>query len=285
MFFPAGIGAINFGSDYKRYHKLSLSVLREFGFGTNRLMETRILQEFQAMDDFIRTKNGVEFYPSEIVGLATYNVMRNILLGKRGDYENGLDEILKNFILFFENATVAIDVAPGLLKRIPYFGRKVELCVKGMTRICEILEQDIEKLKENGGAECFVSSYLARVGPDYDREQLIYTVRDLISGGFETTTTTLLWLLVLLANNPSTIKRLQKDIDDVIPRHRLPSLDDQPKLPFFEATILETMRLRTILPLSVPRLTLSDSEVCGYFIPANTKVSLLTQFHYIGDTT
>jgi len=247
-------------------------------------METRISEEFQAMDDFIRTKNGVEFDPSEIAGLATYNVIKSIVLGKREDYDNGPDEILENFILFIRNATVVIDMAPGVLKRIPFFGRKVEFCIKSVSRMCEILEEDIEQLRENGGVECFVTSYLARAGPDYDREQLIYTVRDVISAGFETTQTTLLWLLVFIDNNPTIQKRLQNDIDDVIPRDRLPSLDDQPKLPFFEATILETMRFRTVLPLALPHLTLSDSEVCGYFIPANTKVSLINQFHYNGDT-
>ncbi len=249
-----------------------MSVLREFGFGTNRLMETRILEEFQAMDDFIRTKNGVEFDPSEVVGLATYNVIKSIVLGKREDYDDGPDEILQNFNLVMQNATVVIDIAPSLLKRIPYFGRKVEICRKSMSRMCKILEEDIEKLKENGGVECFVSSYLARVGPDYDREQLIYTVRDLIAAGFETTTTTLLWLLAFIANNPTIQERLQKDIDGVIPRHRLPSLGDQSKLPFVESTILEVMRLRTVVPLALPHLTLSDSNVCGYFIPAGTKV-------------
>src|SRR6218665_2281272 len=282
--FVAGIGGKNFSSDFKRYHKLSLSVLREFGFGTKRLMETRISQEFQAMTDIIRTKNGVEFDPSDVVGIANSNVIKSIVLGKREDYDNGPDEILQNFNLFMQNATVVIDVAPSLLKRIPYFGRKLEFCRKSISRMCEILEEDIEKLKENGGVECFVTSYLARVAPDYDREQLIYTVRDLVAAGFETTTTTLLWLLAFIANNPTIQERLQKDIDAVIPRNRLPSLDDQPKLPFVEATILETMRFRTVLPLSVPHLTLSDSEVCGYFIPANTKVSLLSQFDYNGET-
>ena len=149
-----------------------------------------------------------------------------------------------------------------------------------MSRICDILQKEIETVEKNGKIECFTSSYLDKVGPDYDREQLIYTTRDLIAAGYETTASTLLMLMIFIANNPATQKRLQKDIDDVIPRHRLPSLDDQPNLPLVEATILEVMRLRSAVPLGLPRLTLSDSSVYGYFIPAGTKVNL-TVMHYI----
>jgi len=254
--------------------------MKEFGFGTKPLMEKRISEEFEALEHFIRSKGGTEFDPSEMTRLSTYNIIKNVIFGKREDYANGYDEILSLFKVWFRNATFVIDVAPTLLKLLPYFSRRLKLCSKSMFKVCDILQKEIEDIEKNGKIECFVSSYLARVGPDYDHEQLLYTTRDLIAAGFETTATTLLWLLVFIANYPATQKRLQTEVDGVIPKHRLPSLDDQPNLPFVEATILEVMRIRTVVPLSLPHLTLSDSNVCGYFIPAGTKVSL-TFMHYI----
>ena len=236
-------------------------------------MQTRISEEFEAMESFIRAKEGKEFNPNEMARLCTYNVIKNIIFGKRERYENGPDEIIQHVELFAKNSSVAIDVAPAFLKLFPYFSRKVNTCEKSMSRVCEKLKEEIENVEKNGAAECFVSSYLARVGPDYDREQLIYTVRDLIGAGSETTATTLLWLLIFIANNMTAQDRLQKEVDAAIPRHRLPTLDDQTKLPFVEATLLETMRLRTVVPLSIPHVTLSDSNVCGYFIPKGTRVS------------
>src|SRR6218665_2083589 len=208
----AGIAGIDFSDDYKKYHKLSLSVMKEFGFGTKPLMEKRILEEFEALEHFVRTKENKEFDPAEMIRICTYNIVKNILFGKREDYENGFDEILTQFNIFVRSVSPTIDVAPGLLKHIPYFARQVELSIKSTSRICDIVEDDIEKLRGKSTVECFVTSYLAKVGPDYDREQLIYTARDLIGARFETTATTLLLLLIFVANNPATQKRLQNEV-------------------------------------------------------------------------
>src|SRR6218665_3903993 len=107
----AGIAGIDFSDDFKSYHKLSLSVMKEFGFGTKPLMEKRILEEFEALEHFIRTKQGKEFDPGFMTRLCTYNIIKNILFGKREDYENGFDKILTLFKVWFQNASAAIDVA------------------------------------------------------------------------------------------------------------------------------------------------------------------------------
>ena len=44
------------------------------------------------------------------------------------------------------------------------------------------------------------------------------------------------------------------------------------RLPYVETTILEVLRYKTVLPVSMHR-TLRDTEVGGYFIPARTTVS------------
>ena len=45
------------------------------------------------------------------------------------------------------------------------------------------------------------------------------------------------------------------------------------RLPYVEATILELLRYKTIVPLAVTHSTLKDAEVGGYFIPKGTAVS------------
>ena len=60
-----------------------------------------------------------------------------------------------------------------------------------------------------------------------DREYLIYTLRDLIIGGTDTSTAFLLWFLVIMANHRSEQDRLHTEIDSVVGRDRPPELDDR----------------------------------------------------------
>lgn len=51
------------------------------------------------------------------------------------------------------------------------------------------------------------------------------------------------------------------------------------RLPYVEATILELLRYKTLIPAGVAHRTLRDTEVGGYFIPAMTTVSRCTVLH------
>jgi len=74
-----------------------------------------------------------------------------------------------------------------------------------------------------------VHYFIEAEGPDYNREQLSFTIRDLVAAGMETTSTTIRWAIVLLTNHLSVQERLHEEIDSVVGSHRMPSLDDRSK--------------------------------------------------------
>jgi cytochrome P450 len=119
-------------------------------------------------------------------------------------------------------------------------------------------------------ADNFVSEYAKRAG--YDEEELAYILRDFITAGTETTASQLSWVLNLLGNHPDVMKRIQAEIDSVVPKGRLPSMEDKPNMPYTEAALLEVMRMKTVSPLGLPHATLRETEVGGFKIPANTRV-------------
>ena len=43
-------------------------------------------------------------------------------------------------------------------------------------------------------------------------------------------------------------------------------------LPYVEATILELLRYKTVIPMSILHRTLKDTEFGGYFVPGKTTV-------------
>lgn len=67
-------------------------------------------------------------------------------------------------------------------------------------------------------------------------------------------------------------QRLQKEVDKVVDRSRLPSIEDQPQLPYIMAFIYEVMRFTSFVPLTIPHATTTDTSIMGYAVPKNTIV-------------
>src|SRR6218665_27815 len=268
---PLGIANMNTSKEWKKYHQLTLSILKQFGFGVKSIMESRILTELEFIREFILKQNGRSFNPREIVYLATTNVITNIVLGRRQDYNDGMSEIGHHIKRIFDGFDADLDVAP-ILRFLPFHRNKLLMNLDAEKNLQRIFRKEAEEILKGGENDCFVSRYLKHECPDYDREHFGFTLRDLIGAGADTTANTVLWTLVALANHPHVQNRLRAEIDAVIPRDKLPSMTDQPNLPYVDATSVEIMRWKTLAPLSVPHMATSDTTVDGYFVPAGTKV-------------
>lgn len=75
--------------------------------------------------------------------------------------------------------------------------------------------------------------YIEDQGPEYDLEQLSFTIGDLVAAGMETTATTIRWAIVLLTNHVAVQERLHAEVDSVVGRQRLPNLDDSSRSDFY----------------------------------------------------
>lgn len=74
-----------------------------------------------------------------------------------------------------------------------------------------LFEEYIEQCTRNDEYS-FVNSYIKSFGPEYDREQLNFLLRDFIFAGSETTKTVILWSLIYLSNNQEWQRRLQAQV-------------------------------------------------------------------------
>lgn len=86
-------------------------------------------------------------------------------------------------------------------------------------------------------------------GNDHD-EQIMQIMGDLFSAGMETIKTTLLWMVVFMLRNPDAKRQVQDELDSIVGRNRMPKHEDLKYLPNTEATILEVMRMSSIVPLA-----------------------------------
>lgn len=87
---------------------------------------------------------------------------------------------------------------------------------------------------------------------------IVETLVSLTTAGISTVATTLEWYLLLMANDRAAQARARRAADHT----------EGAEEPYFEACILETLRLKT--PLFVPRKCLADVEVAGFGLSKDT---------------
>lgn len=73
-------------------------------------------------------------------------------------------------------------------------------------------------------------------------------------------------------NHGEIQEKLRRELDTVLGPGRQITEPDTHRLPYLQAVVKETLRLRMAIPLLVPHMNLRDAELAGYGIPAESKV-------------
>ena len=88
----------------------------------------------------------------------------------------------------------------------------------------------------------------------------------------ETTLWSMEWAIAELVNHANIQKKLRDELDSVLGHGVQITEPDIRNLPYLQAVIKETMRLRMAIPLLVPHMNLLDAKLAGYDIPAESKI-------------
>ena len=59
----------------------------------------------------------------------------------------------------------------------------------------------------------------------------------------------MIWFLLAMIAYPEKQKKCQEELERVVGRSRMPTLEDQNSLPYIRATVRELLRWRTVGPL------------------------------------
>lgn len=71
---------------------------------------------------------------------------------------------------------------------------------------------------------------------------------------------------------PDVQAKAQEEIDRVVGPERLPTMDDEPNLPYTRACVKEALRWMPTIILGVPHAIIKDDSYMGYRIPAGATV-------------
>ena len=103
------------------------------------------------------------------------------------------------------------------------------------------------------------------------RDNIKAFVLDIFTAGSDTTATTVEWMLAELVNHPECMAKLRGELDAVVGRSRLVGEQDVARLPYLQAVLKETLRLRPPAVFA-QRVTVEPVQVRGYTIPTDTQV-------------
>lgn len=104
------------------------------------------------------------------------------------------------------------------------------------------------------------------------KEEIFILLGELVVASVDTTNFTFEWGIYIIAMHPDVQKKIHEELDIVIGPTRLPTYEDQLKLPYLSAVLLEIFRFRFIVPVSIPKANKEDAQLGGYFIPKDTLV-------------
>ena len=106
---------------------------------------------------------------------------------------------------------------------------------------------------------------------DLDEENVITVLTDIFGASVETTSTSLVWAILYIASHPHIQNRLYEELTAVIGQNNI-NVNDKHRLPFLEATVLETLRHSTVFPFALPHYAEHETSVGPYRVPKDTIV-------------
>ncbi|KAM9477787.1 cytochrome P450 2U1 [Clarias gariepinus] len=285
-----GIVFAPYGPIWRKQRKFCHMTLRNFGLGKLSL-EPCIHEGFATVKAELLKLNqeaggrGVDLTP--LISNAVSNVISSISLGQRfhhqdEEFRTQLNHMAHGLEISMNSAAVLINIFPwlyyipfGVFKQLRQVERDITMFLK------KIIARHRATLDPENPRD-FIDMYLVEMlsrqktgeteEDGFSEDYMFYIIGDLFIAGTDTTTNSILWMVLYMCLHPDVQGNVQREIDAVVGRGRLPSLTDKGTLPYTEATIMEVQRMSVVVPLAIPHMTSRTTEFQGYTIPKGTVI-------------
>ncbi|KAI4875129.1 hypothetical protein NFI96_000856 [Prochilodus magdalenae] len=277
----------SYSAQWKVQRRVAQSTLRAFSSAnsqTKATFEQHVVAEAMDMvQNFLRLSADERYFnPSHQLTIAASNVLCALCFGKRYGHDDPEFRTLLGRVDKFGETVGAgslVDVMPWL-QSFPNPVRSVYQSFKDLNNdFFAFVKDKVVQHRNTYNPDVTRDMSDAIIGViEHGRNSMLSkdfveaTVTDLIGAGQDTVSTFMQWLLLLLVKYPAIQAELQEQIDKVVGRDRLPTMDDKASLAYLNAFIYETMRYTSFVPVTIPHSTTSDVTIEGVHIPKDTVV-------------
>ena len=206
------LGLLNskYGRGWVDHRRLAVNSFRYFGYG-QKSFESKILEETKFFIDAVETYKGRPSDLKQLITNAVSNITNLIIFGHRFTYED--TEFQHMIELFSENVELAASASVFLYNAFPWIGILPFGKHQQLFRNATVVYDFLSRLVENAAMkrkprlpQHFVDAYLDEVdqgkndpSSTFSKENLIFSVGELIIAGTETTTNVLRWAILFMA--------------------------------------------------------------------------------------
>ncbi|XP_041008191.1 cytochrome P450 71AU50-like isoform X2 [Juglans microcarpa x Juglans regia] len=218
---------------------------------------------------------------SDKVSSLSANMSCRMVLGKKyidKDFdEQGFKAVIQEAML--------LGATPNLGDYIPYIGpfdlqglrRRMKAVSKIFDGFLEKIIDDHVQSKDENKIKDFVDVLLSFMGSEdseylVERSNIKAIILDMLVGSMDTSATSIEWAISEVIKHPWVMKKLQKELEDVVGLERMVEESDLDRLEYLDMVVKETMRLHPVAPLLIPHEATNDITIQGFHIPKKSRL-------------
>jgi cytochrome P450 len=235
---------------------------------------------------YITSKDGKPINPQLYAGRCALNSMSTITFGFRTNSIN--HPFVKQALALSREFMNTTGPMSNLVDFMPRWVQKSfpwEMKSRGKKLHTALLEtyggmiRDIEKRLQDGAPvhDCLAKTMITIKDEErLDDLDMAMLASAFMIGGVETTASIMQWFSAIMPAYPSIQRKAHEELDRIVGRNRLPTIEDEAKLPYCRSIIKEVARCHNPFWLGTPHAASKDFVYKGATIPKGTVVVLNT---------
>lgn len=263
-----------------------MRALKQLGFGLNA-MAIKVEHEAAEMVRFFRLKadRGDSVLMNDSFDVSMVNLIWTMIAGYRSNLD---DERLNSLKRYIHESFHIIDLSGGILNQFPAIRHLFPTAsgfrplVDALKPLWQFLGDSISEIAEgydrSTDPKSLIEYFLREMevtspenkGSTFIADQLLCMCLDLFQAGTETTSNTLVFGLIYMLNYPRVAQKMREELDSVVGKDNLPTIQHRSQLPYTICVVNEILRLSTVAPLALIHRALKDVAFGEYIIRKDT---------------